>query len=451
MEALEAIRQGDPSSARRWIDEALRRHPTSPSAQIGMGYLLTKLRDFDGARQVFAATLAANRVLKPAMRYVLLNNIAYAHAVLRDPDRLDEADRYSAEAYKNAPWVPAFVGTRGTVLVARGQTEEGVALLRRAMDASDEESGKAENACELAMAEMSRGDLASARRYLDLARRWDPQGVLVQAASQKLAEATRPQPSPAEAAGLSANTAQRATGRAGFASRIARLLPAESPLTRQSMADWGWVTFVWGFWNLILWRWFSIGPGLAFMAVGVVGMYSSVPGILLGLGVVGAWTGLTMLAWGTWPEMGFGLANLALTAILILRYRRQGREADIPDAVPDIESRRPPSSAAGRRLGLGAAVAGLVSLGWLVALAASAAAFVWRNSSAGPPALFDQFYTWGDSNPYLFYAVNLLAVLGVVLGAGALPSGARSRVLAAIGMIPGGCVLLLILLAVVVG
>jgi Tfp pilus assembly protein PilF/Zn-dependent protease len=448
MEALEALRQRDPSSARQWIDEALRRHPTSPSAQIGMGYLLTKLRDFDGARQVFASTLAANRMLKPAMRYGLLNNIAYAHAVLRDADRLDEADRYSAEAYRNAPWVPAFVGTRGTVLVARGQVEEGIALLRRAMESSDEESGKAEDACLLAMAEMSRGNLASARHYLDLARRWDPQGVLMQAASQKLDEASQPQSSPAEGAGESPRLAPRATSRAGFASRIARLLPAGAPLTRQSMADWGWAIFAWGFWNLLFWRWFSIGPGLAFMAMGVVGIYSNVSGMLLGLSIVGAWTALTMLAWGTWPEMGFGLANLALAAILFFRYHRQGNKGNLPDSVPHVESRRTPSSAAGRRLALGAGVAGLVSLGWLVALAASVAAVIWRNPSAGPAALFDQFYNWGESHPYLFYLVNLLAVLGVALGAGALPSGARSRAPAALGMISGGGVLLLMLLAI---
>ena len=449
MEALEAIRRRDPTSARQWIDQAQRRFPASLPASTGLGYVLAKLGDFDAARQIFAAALAAGSALKPARRYVLLNNIAYSHAILRDAERLDEADRFSTEAYQNAPWMSPFVGTRGTVLVALGRVEEGIALLRRAMETADDAGGKAENACQLAIAEVLHGDLISAQHYLELAKRWNPEGALIAAATRQLDQATRSVP--VRGRSQPGQGEDRAARPATLRERVLRFIPREAPLTRQSMADWGWLIAAWGFWNLMLLRWFSISPGMAFMALGVVAMFSGSPGILLGLAVVAAWTGLTMLPWGTGPEIIFGLANLALAAILILRYRRQGTRGTLQQATPPTNSPPSASGPPGRRLALGAGLAGLVSLAWLVALTVSVASIVREGPSAGPLTLFDQMWAWGQAHPRLFYLIEIAAILAVALGIGATSPGARSKALPATGIIPGGCVLLLILLAIVIG
>ena len=93
----------------------------------------------------------------------------------------------------------------------------------------------------------------------------------------------------------------------------------------------------------------------------------------------------------------------------------------------------------------------MVSLAWLVALTVSVASIAREGPSAGPLTLFDQMWAWGQAHPRLFYLIEIAAILAVALGIGATSPGARSKALPATGIIPGGCVLLLILLAIVIG
>ncbi len=152
---------------------------------------LLDLREFSLARECYLRLLAPTEKQAGVMKAIMLNNIAYVDAVLGKPELLQEADRYSAAAMADMSWMPAIKGTRGTVLVELGKIEEGIELLREAMQGHAEAHGKAQNACFLAMAEAKWGDFAQSRKYLDEARRLDASCFLLERASAAEGVATQ--------------------------------------------------------------------------------------------------------------------------------------------------------------------------------------------------------------------------------------------------------------------
>jgi tetratricopeptide (TPR) repeat protein len=157
------------------------------------GFVYIRINDFARARQVFTALARDPGALRPELKFMLLNNIAYANLMLADPALLPEADACSAEAYQNAPWHPAITGTRGAVLAALGRFDEGIPLLQEALARSEDEHGKASEACHLALAEACRGRPEAARRYLDTARALDPGCYMLARVEQRLSP-RRPNP-----------------------------------------------------------------------------------------------------------------------------------------------------------------------------------------------------------------------------------------------------------------
>jgi tetratricopeptide (TPR) repeat protein len=145
------------------------------------GVLCLDQQNYTRAREIFLQLLP--RETKPnGTRYIILNNIAYVDALIGNPELLTEADAYSKEAYAAAPWVPSFTGTRGTVLVAMGQLEAGIKLLKESFEKALTPRSKAENACHLTMAHARIGDRDQADNYLKLARQLDPQCRLIERA-----------------------------------------------------------------------------------------------------------------------------------------------------------------------------------------------------------------------------------------------------------------------------
>src|SRR6185503_18069209 len=96
------------------------------------------------AREVFLKLLA-NENQPAGMRFLFMNNLAYADALSENPAWICEADAYSKDAYTALPWVPAVVGTRGTVLVALENYKEGMALLKKSMEDAESPRHRAEN------------------------------------------------------------------------------------------------------------------------------------------------------------------------------------------------------------------------------------------------------------------------------------------------------------------
>jgi tetratricopeptide (TPR) repeat protein len=188
-ESVDAYRRGDLDAAKQWVEKGAALYPDDPIVLNGRGYILFQREEFAQARETLVALLQSHNAMKPEHKFVVLNNIASADILIGDPSLLAEADRYSAEAYQNAPWAPPIIGTRGAVLVEMGQLDEGIALLQEAMAKNTEAQGKAFEACYIAIGEKRRGNVAEGRRYLDMARSLDPRCPQIARAANELAGA----------------------------------------------------------------------------------------------------------------------------------------------------------------------------------------------------------------------------------------------------------------------
>jgi hypothetical protein len=87
---------------------------------------------------------------------------------------LAAADAASAKAVGLLPKHPSIVGTRGAILVARGELREGRELLERARNGHRDARSRASNFACLGLASMAEARMGDARRYFDRARKLDP-------------------------------------------------------------------------------------------------------------------------------------------------------------------------------------------------------------------------------------------------------------------------------------
>jgi tetratricopeptide (TPR) repeat protein len=179
MEAWHAYLESDYDAARKWVDRALTTAPDSFSARTMLGLIQMGRGDYSAARVTFQRLLETEDAKQPGYRYLMLNNLAYVNALSNDASLLPEADQLSADAFACLPWIPAIVGTRGTVLVEMGRFEEGIALLKKSMSMHSDKNGKALNACHAAVGEFRRGNAAEARKFLSAARTLDPKCILL--------------------------------------------------------------------------------------------------------------------------------------------------------------------------------------------------------------------------------------------------------------------------------
>jgi tetratricopeptide (TPR) repeat protein len=182
LEGIEHRRLKDYAAAQIWFENGLREFPQNLALLTLAGINLIDLKRFEEARSRCLQSLDLPG-LDAGARFLTLNNVAYVDALIGGDQLLAEADEYSKQALENLPWLPPVIGTRGTVLVALGQIEAGLELLRRSMEASDDPHGKALNACHIAMAERKRGDTEASRRYFETARVLDPDCVLLEEAA----------------------------------------------------------------------------------------------------------------------------------------------------------------------------------------------------------------------------------------------------------------------------
>ncbi len=186
-EAVACQEQALYEEARSWLDKGLEHYPENILLLSLQGVNFLELQELNQARDS-CLKLLPRVENQPNVRSMVLNNLAYADALLGTADLLGEADRYSEEAMAVLSWVPAVKGTRGTVLAALGRMDEGIRLLRDSMQQADGSHGKAQNACWLAIAEAKRGNLAQAKQYLEEARKLDPKCSLLDRAQKVLGQ-----------------------------------------------------------------------------------------------------------------------------------------------------------------------------------------------------------------------------------------------------------------------
>jgi tetratricopeptide (TPR) repeat protein len=134
--------KGRIEDARRSYEKGLAHFPDSVELQSRMGRVLLELGNYAEAKNMFVQ-LRKNTDLEPAMAIHLLNEIATANVMIGGNDLLEEADAFSKTACEKMPWQTEFKGTRGVVLARKGHVEQGLALLKEAMDKTENPSHKA--------------------------------------------------------------------------------------------------------------------------------------------------------------------------------------------------------------------------------------------------------------------------------------------------------------------
>jgi len=184
--AHEKARYGD---ARAWLEKGLEIYPRNLALLNWLAIVLIDLKDYAQSRAI-SLKLLEHPELNAAGRAMMLNNIAYVDILLGGTDLVAEADRFSQEAMSSLGWLAPIKGTRGSVLVEQGDLENAIPLLRQAMDESDRVSGKAQNACFLAIAEARRGRPTEATKFLEEARRLDPTCFLLPRAESALCDSS---------------------------------------------------------------------------------------------------------------------------------------------------------------------------------------------------------------------------------------------------------------------
>jgi hypothetical protein len=172
-QVVDAVDREDLAAARRWSDEGAQRYPEDALMINTSGYALIAAGDYAAGRAAFRRVLQFEN-LEEVVRAMGENNVAYANFMLADEALRAEADEYSAEAYGKIAWEPAVVGTRGAVLLWLGRIDEGIELLKQAMLKTSERRNKAADAAFIALGEYQRGNPGEAQKYLDLARKLDP-------------------------------------------------------------------------------------------------------------------------------------------------------------------------------------------------------------------------------------------------------------------------------------
>jgi tetratricopeptide (TPR) repeat protein len=111
---------------------------------------------------------------------LLLNNLAWTYLLVGKLELLHKADTCSRIALETLPWLVHCKGTRGSVLVEYGKYEEGLKLLHEAMKKYPEKSGQALNACYIGIAEARRGNANESRNYFAIAKKLDPDCILLE-------------------------------------------------------------------------------------------------------------------------------------------------------------------------------------------------------------------------------------------------------------------------------
>lgn len=162
------------------FDEGRRRlieDPTAWEVRLQLADMLIFSRRYSEAATEYAAlldepALFAKGVPTLAAAFVA-NNHAWANYMQGGREALDAADSSSSKAISLAPQNPYVLGTRGAVLVAKGEIDKGRELLERARALHRGAYERASNLACLALASAAEGRSAEARAFLERARKLD--------------------------------------------------------------------------------------------------------------------------------------------------------------------------------------------------------------------------------------------------------------------------------------
>lgn len=173
--------EGRHEAAKAHFAEPLKRYPDNSMLRAGAAIAALEAGEVHRARSIFEELLIAVPAgdQEIATRVRLQNCLAWTDLIVGSPELMLEADRLSQEAYQQTPWDPYVQGTRGSVLIEKGETTTGAALVHRALDAHEDAPAKSACMAFLAAAEADEGNRGKAQRLLRKARRMHPSSRVI--------------------------------------------------------------------------------------------------------------------------------------------------------------------------------------------------------------------------------------------------------------------------------
>ncbi len=159
--------------AKAFFEEKLPQYRNVGKFMMSYAYWLLKSAQFAEARRLYTELIESGD-MTPVAQYQAMADLSEAYLGMKDQDLLKTADEGSEKAFRNGFWIPHYKGTRGKVLVAMGQCDIAMPLLKDAMKNVFYPAYQADYACYLALAEMKLGYPDKAKNYIDLAQKIDP-------------------------------------------------------------------------------------------------------------------------------------------------------------------------------------------------------------------------------------------------------------------------------------
>ena len=178
-EAGECRLQKNLVGAQKWVDEGIKHFPDNIRLKMSVAGMLYLNEKYAEAIRAFALMVGRHKKHENLDGF-LLNDIAYTCVLINRPTLLARADAASRIALKQMPWVVQMKGTRGSVLVELGRYDEALALLHDAMRNHPDKYGQALSACYIGIAESRRGNISNCKKYFSIARKLDPDCVLLE-------------------------------------------------------------------------------------------------------------------------------------------------------------------------------------------------------------------------------------------------------------------------------
>jgi tetratricopeptide (TPR) repeat protein len=184
LEGLELRKKDQLNEAIQWYQKALSIYPGDTRLLNDYAVALIDCERFDEAKAL-CNQIIEKQASDPGVMAIVHNNIAYLNILLGEKALLEEADTASSHAFASWPWIPAIKGTRGMVLVELGRIDEGIRLLKEALERSEGARQKAINAAYLAVAEARKGNRIRAQQYLETATQYHFDHPLIERAKNE--------------------------------------------------------------------------------------------------------------------------------------------------------------------------------------------------------------------------------------------------------------------------
>ena len=153
------------AEAMQWCERELEEHPEDTMLRGIMAQLHFNSGELEKARELYQKLLPTFQD-QTATRLALLDVIAHAGTLIGGPERLAEADAFSAECVQTAPWDSNYQATRGSVLIVSGKLDEGKAILEAIGKDLPGSSGQACVHSFLALAEAQSGPVRRSQSAL---------------------------------------------------------------------------------------------------------------------------------------------------------------------------------------------------------------------------------------------------------------------------------------------